>query len=140
MVGPTQLAHSPQGPTPMTAQRFARSLVLGLLVSLAAGRAHAQKPEEVEKYLKEHYTRQEHRIPMRDGARLFTAVYAPKDTSRKYPLLMTRTPYSVGPYGKDRFRALVGPSMLFVKAGYIFVLQAVRGCFRSEGTFIDMRP
>ena len=44
-----------------------------------------------------HYTKYEYRIPMRDGVKLFTAVYVPKDTSQTYPILLTRTPYSVGP-------------------------------------------
>ena len=56
------------------------------------------------------YTKYEHMIPMRDGARLFTSVYVPKDASQKYPFLITRTPYSVGPYGVDRYRASLGPS------------------------------
>ena len=59
---------------------------------------------------------------MRDGKRLFTAVYIPKDQSRKYPILLTRTPYSVKPYGADQYREVLGPSALFDKAGYIFAL------------------
>jgi putative CocE/NonD family hydrolase len=77
---------------------------------------------------------------MRDGIHLFTVVYAPKDTSRQYPILITRTPYSVGPYGPDRVRETLGPNPHFQKEGYIFVYQDVRGCFMSEGTFVDMRP
>ena len=49
--------------------------------------------------LKEHYTKYECKVPMRDGKTLFTAVYAPKDGSKTYPFLMVRTPYSVAPYG-----------------------------------------
>ncbi len=77
---------------------------------------------------------------MRDGKRLFTAVYAPKDTSRTYPFLMTRTPYSVSPYGADRYRRALGPSDEFEKSGYIFVYQDVRGRYMSEGTFVEMHP
>ena len=47
--------------------------------------------------VRERYTKYEYRVPMRDGARLFTAVYVPKDASRKYPFLLTRTPYSIAP-------------------------------------------
>lgn len=86
------------------------------------------------------YTKYEYRIPMRDGKRLFTAVYVPKDASKSYPILMTRTPYSVKPYGVDQYRENVGPSPLFAKAGYIFVYQDVRGRWMSEGDFVDMRP
>ncbi|MBV8114004.1 MAG: CocE/NonD family hydrolase [Silvibacterium sp.] len=77
---------------------------------------------------------------MRDGVRLFTAVYVPKDTSQAYPFLMDRTPYSVAPYGEDQYPKRLGPSDEFEKAGYIFVYQDVRGRYMSEGTFIEMRP
>jgi hypothetical protein len=77
---------------------------------------------------------------MRDGVRLFTAVYVPKDSSRAYPFLIDRTPYSVGPYGVDQYRSQLGPSPEFDKAGYIFVFQDVRGRFMSEGQFVEMRP
>jgi putative CocE/NonD family hydrolase len=77
---------------------------------------------------------------MRDGVRLFTAVYVPKDSSRAYPFLIDRTPYSVGPYGVDQYRSQLGPSPEFDKAGYIFVFQDVRGRFMSEGQFLEMRP
>ena len=86
----------------------------------------------------ERYTKQEVQIPVRDGVKLFTAIYVPKDTSRKYPILMTRTPYSVAPYGKDAFRSQMGPSRYFSDEGYIFVYQDVRGCYMSEGDFVNM--
>jgi putative CocE/NonD family hydrolase len=82
-----------------------------------------------------HYTKTEYHVKMRDGVSLFTSVYAPKDTSRKYPILMTRTCYSVAPYGPDTYRPLVGPSREFAESGYIFVYQDVRGRYQSEGTF-----
>src|SRR6516165_10465349 len=102
----------------------------------SAGPAPAQGPEEV----KARYTKYEHRIPMRDGKRLFTAVYVPKDQGRTYPILLTRTPYSVQPYGADSYKDNLGPSPLFTKAGYIFAYQDVRGRWMSEGTHVDMRP
>jgi putative CocE/NonD family hydrolase len=91
-------------------------------------------------YVKAHYTKYEYRIPMRDGVRLATAVYAPKDTSRTYPVMLTRTPYSLQPYGPDRYRESLGPSELFAKSGYIFVYQDVRGRWMSEGEFQHLRP
>jgi putative CocE/NonD family hydrolase len=90
--------------------------------------------------VKEHYTKYEYRIPMRDGKRLFTSIYVPKDSSRPYPFLMDRTPYSVAPYGVDQYKKLIGPSEEFEKAGYIVVYQDVRGRYMSEGTFIEMTP
>jgi hypothetical protein len=88
------------------------------------------------------YTKQEHLITMRDGKKLFTSVYAPKNTSEKHPILMVRTPYSVAPYGKDKFNTrLYTPHwMMYMKAGYIMVLQDVRGRYMSEGEFVDVRP
>ena len=101
--------------------------------------AAAQAPAE--DYVRAHYTKYEFRIPMRDGKRLFTAVYVPKDENGgPYPFLMDRTPYSVAPYGVDQYRTQLGPSPDFDKAGYIFVNQDVRGRFMSEGTFVEMRP
>ena len=93
-----------------------------------------------EEYVRANYTKYEFRIPMRDGARLFTAVYVPKDSSQAWPFLINRTPYSVGPYGADRYKDKLGPSDEFDKAGYIFVFQDVRGRYMSEGTFVEMRP
>ena len=92
--------------------------------------------------LKEHYTKYEYRIPMRDGVKLFTAVYVPKDSSgRKYPFLMRRTPYSVAPYGEDRYPSgWLAPQEDLAKAGYIFVFQDGRGRLMSEGTFLEYSP
>jgi uncharacterized protein len=115
------------------------SLVVGLLVSTASLQAQA-KPDAPEFDVKEHYTKYEYRIAMRDGVRLFTAVYVPKDNSHVYPFLINRTPYSVAPYGVDQYRTQLGPSPDFDKAGYIFVMQDVRGRYMSEGTFVEMRP
>ena len=117
-------------------------LILNLFI------AHAQQPASdapQEDFVRSHYTKYEYRIPMRDGVRLFTAVYVPKasafpDDPGPYPLLMNRTPYSVGPYGEDNYPPHLGPSDEFEKAGYIFVYQDVRGRWMSEGTFVEMRP
>ena len=90
---------------------------------------------------REHYTKYEYRVPVRDGRKLFTAVYVPKDQSRRYPFLMVRTPYGCGPYGVDRDNVRrLAPSEDFLKAGYIFVCQDVRGRNQSEGEFIEMTP
>src|ERR1700742_1033131 len=86
------------------------------------------------------YAKYEYQIPMRDGVKLFTSVYVPKDTSQKYPIMLSRTPYSVAPYGADAYKENIGPSPLFQKEGYIFVYQDVRGRWMSEGTYMDMRP
>ena len=87
-----------------------------------------------------HYAKREVLIPMRDGRRLFTAIYTPKDTRRAYPILMQRTPYSVWPYGEEAFPEHLGPSPRFQAEGFIFVYQDVRGRMMSEGDFVNMRP
>lgn len=106
------------------------------LVGPLASQAGAQGREKV----MADYTKYEHRIPMRDGTKLFTAVYVPKDKSQRYPILLTRTPYSCRPYGADQYPADLGPSSLFGDKGYIFVYQDVRGRWMSEGEFVNMRP
>jgi putative CocE/NonD family hydrolase len=91
-------------------------------------------------WIGENYTKQEFRVPMRDGIKLYTVVYAPKDPSRLYPFLLTRTPYSSSPYGDNKYPSRLGPSPAMAHAGYIFVVQDVRGRYMSEGTFAEMRP
>jgi putative CocE/NonD family hydrolase len=86
------------------------------------------------------YAKQEVMIPMRDGTKLFTIIYSPKDTSQRYPFLLTRTAYSIAPYGADNYRPVLGPSEQFTREGYIFVYQDARGRFRSEGGFIHHLP
>lgn len=110
------------------------------IVILAASAWMRADPDAPEFNVKERYTKYEYRIPMRDGKKLFTSVYAPKDTSRSYPFLIDRTPYSVGPYGADQYRKSIGPSEEFERAGYIVVYQDVRGRYMSEGTFVEMHP
>src|SRR4030088_833210 len=106
------------------------SLTLAFFMFLAPAALFAQdpaKPEPPDDYIRSHYTKYEYRIPMRDGKKLFTAVYVPKEQSERYPIMLTRTPYSVQPYGADKYKSDLGPSPLFGKAGYIFVYQDVRG-------------
>lgn len=86
------------------------------------------------------YTKYEYKVPMRDGVKLFTAVYVPKDASQKYPFIFTRTPYSIAPYGVDHYRSSLGPSEYFEKEGFIFVYQDARGRYMSEGEFQQVRP
>jgi putative CocE/NonD family hydrolase len=119
--------------------RKVANLLVGVLLSACGVLAQA-KPDPAEFDTKEHYTKYEYRITMRDSVRLFTAVYVPKDNSHPYPFLLNRTPYSVAPYGVDQYRTQLGPSQDFDRAGYIFVMQDVRGRYMSEGVFVEMRP
>lgn len=88
------------------------------------------------------YEKSEHWIEMRDGTRLFTAVYVPRDAApdNAYPILMQRTPYSCRPYGEGSYRTKLGPSKFAMEDGFIFVYQDVRGRWNSEGTYDNMRP
>ncbi len=90
--------------------------------------------------VRDRYEKQELNISMRDGVKLFTAVYSPRDKSRRYPFLMIRTPYSVGPYGASAYRDSLGPNPAYEQEGFIFVYQDVRGRYMSEGEFSNMRP
>ena len=96
--------------------------------------------ESSENYVKTHYNKTETTITMRDGIKLFTTIYSPKDTSKKYPILLYRTPYSCKPYGADKFRKKIGPNSILMKEGNIIVYQDVRGRWMSEGTYDNMRP
>ncbi|WP_312517758.1 CocE/NonD family hydrolase [Massilia sp.] len=130
-------------------------LALGCLLACAAAPfANAASADDAgteapaaKRSVRELYTKYEFRIPMRDGVRLFTTVYVPKDAARAYPFLMERTPYSAGThaqgelrYGVDWMPESLGPSPEFEQAGYIFVEQDVRGRYMSEGVWQEMTP
>ena len=123
---------------PSRSPALALGLVSGLVVALAAQQPAPPSAEHV----RAHYTKFEYRIPVRDGARLFTSVYVPKtcDAASPYPILLNRTPYSVGPYGVDHYRDTVGPSEVAMKEGFIVAYQDVRGRYMSDGSWIEVRP
>ena len=102
----------------------------------------AQRGPAADPYVKEHFNKKELYITMRDGIKLFTAIYTPKDASKDkpYPVIMQRTCYSIAPYGEVNFPAKLGPSEIIMKEGYIFVYQDVRGRYKSEGVFTNMTP
>jgi putative CocE/NonD family hydrolase len=135
------------------------TVLLATLLSLAAAApSHAQGPAafpprtEAEKtmlatifadtaYIKQHFTKTEYQVPMRDGVKLYTIVYAPKDADKvRYPIMLKRTPYSIGPYGPGKYLLRISPSSAMLHEGYIFAFQDVRGKFMSEGVFEDVRP
>src|SRR6186713_2775919 len=107
--------------------KFFVALLLILCSFFALQAQPTQQQNELAKYIQENYTKREVMIPMRDGVKLFTSIYEPKDKSQKYPIMFDRTPYTVSPYGADKFKGLLGPSELFTREGYIFVYQDVRG-------------
>ena len=97
---------------------------------------------KLQNYVKANYNKMEYQVPMRDGIRIFTSAYIPKDASaaNTYPILLNRTPYSVGPYGKDKYAGIIGPSETMIREKYIFVNQDVRGRYMSEGVWTNMTP
>jgi len=116
---------------------FKKLWVLVLFV-LTGSTTYAQMTDSA--YVRDNYTKIERQIPMRDGVKLFTAIYIPKSKDQKYPFMINRTPYTVAPYGETMYKMTLGPSPLFLKEGFIFVYQDVRGKWMSEGQFVDVRP
>jgi putative CocE/NonD family hydrolase len=119
------------------------SLLAGLVLTLLGCHfgLRSLKPAQSAPYgVQEHYAKSEYMIPMRDGVKLFTIVYAPRDRSQKYPILITRTAYGIAPYGPAEYRTTIGPNNDFAREGYIVVYQDARGKFKSEGEFIHHRP
>jgi putative CocE/NonD family hydrolase len=98
------------------------------------------KAQSTSNYVKENYTKTVENISMRDGVNLYTVIYAPKDTSKEYPIMLQRTCYSVRPYGENEYKNALGPNKFMMEEGYIFVYQDVRGRWMSEGDFDNMRP
>ena len=123
-------------PVSWQAKRIARPVLVSAFVLMTAAPCLAQGLE----WVKANYTKHEYYVPMRDGVRLFTAVYVPKDRAQPYPILLNRTPYSIRPYGTDQYRENIGPSPVFANEGYIVVYQDVRGRWMSEGVFEHVRP
>ena len=109
-----------------------RNLILFLLLPITCS---------AQNFVKDHYIKREAYIPMRDGVRLYTAIYIPKnEQGGPYPFLMERTPYSAGPYGDSIYRGSLGPNVALSREPFIYVYQDVRGRFMSEGNFEEMTP
>jgi putative CocE/NonD family hydrolase len=118
-----------------------RKLLFLLLFSASCLGAFTQGTSQDSAWIRDNYIKIEKYVPMRDGIKLFTSIYMPKDTMEKHPILMTRTPYSCAPYGADHWRNFyAGYLRYYLREGYIMVTQDVRGRWMSEGQFADVRP
>jgi uncharacterized protein len=107
-------------------------LIISTLLSLTV---------QAQNFIKDNYTKLDRQITMRDGVKLYTVIYVPKDATQSYPILMERTPYSAGPYGENNYTSNgPGPSKSLSEEKYIFVTQDVRGRYMSEGKFEEMTP
>ncbi|MCC6930736.1 MAG: CocE/NonD family hydrolase [Gemmatimonadaceae bacterium] len=128
----------------LVAPLLAAPLLAALIAPAVSGALAAQPPGTAwtADQVKAAYAKREVKIQVRDGIALFTSIYVPRDSSRRYPVLMSRTPYSVAPYGAEAYRPGLGPSSnpRYAADGYIFVYQDVRGRHFSEGVFRDMTP
>ncbi len=122
-------------------------LILITFIAIVKIAAQTQQPslypfsmQQDSAYVRENYNKMEYMVEMRDGIKLFTQVYAPKDTVAKHPILIQRTPYSCQPYGLDQYRRRIAPNPFMLRDNYIIVYQDVRGRWASEGKFIEMTP
>ena len=120
-------------------KKFTQKATLLSLI-LMSGISYAQDAKADSAYVREHYEKTEQLIPMRDGTKLFTAIYTPKDQTKKYPVLLHRTPYTAAPYGANEYKKSLGNFPAEMREGFIFVYQDVRGKWMSEGEFEDVRP
>jgi len=115
-----------------------KKLFPAFLILTVCFTAYGQVSDSV--FVRQNYEKKEVYIPMRDGVKLYTAIYSPKDQSQEYPFLIKRTCYSIRPYGEENYPTSLGPSGYLMREGYIFVYQDVRGRWMSEGDFDNMRP
>ncbi len=111
-----------------------------LVAAFSISTTNAQDADSA--WVRDNYYKIERMVPMRDGNKLFTALYIPKDSSTKHPILFNRTPYSCQPYGEDKFSSRLYSTywINYLKEGYIIAIQDVRGKWMSEGEFEDVRP
>ena len=123
----------------MKKQFFSTLLFLLVVCSCTSNKKSLIIEENENNYVKENYEKKEVKITMRDGIKLHATIYSPKDTSKKYPILLQRTPYSCRPYGKNKFKDKIGPNITLMKEGNIIVYEDVRGRWMSEGVYDNMR-
>ncbi|RAJ94325.1 hypothetical protein LX87_04211 [Larkinella arboricola] len=119
-----------------------KNRLFALCLAFLTFAVRAQQPNPDAEFIRQNYQKTEYQISMRDGTKLHTAVYVPKDASASttYPILMQRTCYSVAPYGPDQYPNRLRPSATLMRGKYIFVYQDVRGRYMSEGVWTNMTP
>lgn len=119
----------------------ARTAAFFCCISILLAAVTSSAAEGEAQYIRRNYNKSEFTIPMRDGVKLFTAVYVPKKKNQKYPILLMRTPYGVAPYGKDNYIDNPGKQRArYFREGYIMAYQDVRGRYMSEGEYVNVRP
>jgi putative CocE/NonD family hydrolase len=125
---------SPWIRVPHAAAVLAACLVLGLAgaVAVAPARAQAQTPEDGG----DRFEVRELMIPMRDGVRLHTRLFVPREQDGPLPFILVRTPYGT----KNAASNFVVYLKAMADEGYLFAFQDLRGKFESEGQFVMQRP
>jgi len=123
----------------MKKQFFYTVLSLFFIAIISSCNTSKEDTKKPNTYVKDNYDKQEVTIEMRDGTKLHTEIYSPKDKSKTYPILLKRTPYSCAPYGEDKYKTNIAPNPQLMKEGNIVVYQDVRGRWMSEGVYDNMR-
>jgi putative CocE/NonD family hydrolase len=115
---------------------FAPRLVILMIMMTVVYSSYSQSVES----LKQKYDKKEVYITMRDGVKLFTSIYSPKNNSSAHPILLNRTPYNIEPGGPANYNFFMQVYSRYTDDDYIMVYQDVRGKYMSEGEFEDIRP
>jgi uncharacterized protein len=117
--------------------RSAVWLIISIVVlALVAG---AQNERQTRPDLPKLFEKRIAQIPMRDGVKLYTEIYTPRDAQGPLPMLMNRTPYGVSSGAQSYSGRLYGDQHFYAD-GYIFVYQDIRGRYGSGGEFQMNRP
>jgi putative CocE/NonD family hydrolase len=111
-------------------------LVIPIILMIVSSYSYSQPSEG----LKKKYDKQEVYITMRDGVKLFTSIYTPKNNLVPHPVLLNRTPYDIEPGGPNNFNFFMQLYGRYTEDEYIMVFQDVRGKYMSEGVYEDIRP
>ncbi len=122
--------------TPRRALRQNPLLLGALAFALAVGTASSMAAQVVTAAAAPEYTFSQVMIPSRDGVKLNTVIFAPKNQTGPLPFMFIRTPY--GAPG-DKYQVARGYPELAAEQ-YIFVFQDIRGRYKSEGQFVMQRP
>jgi len=116
---------------------FPRALALISLVILAGSRGTAGAQSESDP--SQLFVKTEAMVEMRDGVRLNTEIYAPRNHADPLPFLITRTPYGLSHDEKGFHSYLSSSYKELAEEGFIFVFQDIRGRYKSEGQFVMLR-
>lgn len=118
-----------------TTSTFVLFAIAGLVFVPCFGAApQRQRPD-----LSALFTKTDVMIPMRDGVKLHTEFYTPKNAATPLPILMNRTPYGIAAADKG-ISSIIYRYSDMIPGGYIFAFQDIRGRYGSEGKFVMLRP